>query len=1176
MKEVRSRLWLVLMCSLALTISSPLTAQVVKGSISGTVVDPQGAVVSGATVKATSIQAGTSLVTTSDGAGIFRFNLISAGEYKLEISAPGFSTATVAGITVAAARDSGVGTISLSLGQASTTLEVTAGAPIIETTQSQVTNTFSGVQLSTFAGLQENEGLDNLALFVPGVISSRDNNFSNTNGGLGFAVNGIRGRNNDQQIDGQNNNDNSVTGPALFLTDPEFVQQYVLVSNQFGPEYGRNSGSVVNVVTKAGGNAWHGSIFADENNSILNSRTNFQKNPFQAGAPSPINQLPRANDELGGFTVGGPAIKNKLFVFGGFDEGIVSASNLFVSNALTPTPAGLATLAGCFPGNTNLNALSKFGPFGISAGNPQVNGTPQTGVVAACPAAEFSGVSRLLPQPTHLFNWIARTDLQLGNDTLTGRYIFSRNNFFDLESGRAAGGYPVNILALAQDVLLSWTHNFSPHMVNEGRVSFGRTNVSFAGNQIGNTIPTVGNLDNALTDVVFLNPALAGFGVPAGFPQGRIVNTWQAQDNWNYLAGRHQLKAGVNYTYQRSPDTFLPLINGVYVFTGWDSFFSNAPLVDQIEEGPATLDFREHDTFLYAGDDWKLTPNLTLNLGLTWTYYGQPANLLHDLDVANQKSATPFFNPALGLAVNAQPLLDSQKTLFGPSIGFAYSPHWGGFLTGHGKTVIRGGYRLLYDPPFYNIYSNVAGSAPQVFSQNIFTGPGVPAAFNGPAVRQSLAPLLPLGVLDPRTQNEQTIPANFGADKVHNWSFGVEREVSKNAALEIRYVGTHGSNLFQTVNANPFIGALAADFPSLIPAGVTPCPASQAVVSGAIGRVNCNQGVNIAVANTGYSDYNGLQLEFRANNLFKQLTIRTSYAFSKALDNTSEIFSTQGAVGVGAGNTVTIAQNPLDTQHAERAISGLNIPQQWTVLFTEELPFFRAQHGWVGHILGGWSIAGNYVMASGQPYTPITINFATCSNPANPFCAPGGAGDYFDQRGFNASDNGIEPARPFFGNPKAPATSVGAFAGDACQNGFAAACALPVTQLVSVAGLNNNQLIMVTNQQVRFILNGFEAQQVFGTPFGNVPRNALTDAISNIGNVSFYKQVKFNERASFTFHATMLNVFNHPNFLTVDPVLTDAGLTGAQLGFGQPNLTNDNLPGTNVARRIIFGGKFTF
>ena len=239
----------------------------------------------------------------------------------------------------------------MTVGEANTTVEVTADAPLIETNNAQVTNTFAGTTLATFAGVQENEGLDNLALFVPGVVSVRDNSFSNTNGGQGFSVNGLRGRNNDQQIDGQNNNDNSVAGPGLFLSDAEFVQQYVLVTNQFGPEYGRNAGSVVNIITKSGGNAWHGSIYGNENNSILNSLNNFQKNtgggklPFTTDANNqPLTKQPRLNDEFAGFTIGGPIVKNKLFMFGGFDEEIISTNSIFSSSSLTPTPLGVSQL----------------------------------------------------------------------------------------------------------------------------------------------------------------------------------------------------------------------------------------------------------------------------------------------------------------------------------------------------------------------------------------------------------------------------------------------------------------------------------------------------------------------------------------------------------------------------------------------------------------------------------------------------------------------------------------------------------------------------------------------------------------------------------------------------------------------------------------------------------------
>src|SRR5579871_1165790 len=250
--------------SLALLWCLPGFAQVLKGSISGTVSDSQGAMVAGAQVKATSNATGTSVNTTSDASGLFRFSLIPAGEYKIEVSATGFKTTVQNNVVVAAGADTGVGMMKLSIGESSTSVEVTAEAPLVESSQAQITNTFSGETLKSFAGIQENQGLDNLALFVPGMKSTRDQNFSNTNGGGGFSSNGLRGRNNDQEIDGQNNNDNSVAGPALVLSDSEFVQQYVLISNNFGPEYGRNAGSVVNTITKGGTNAWHGSIYGNE------------------------------------------------------------------------------------------------------------------------------------------------------------------------------------------------------------------------------------------------------------------------------------------------------------------------------------------------------------------------------------------------------------------------------------------------------------------------------------------------------------------------------------------------------------------------------------------------------------------------------------------------------------------------------------------------------------------------------------------------------------------------------------------------------------------------------------------------------------------------------------------------------------------------------------------------
>jgi hypothetical protein len=1156
--------------ALALAWCIPSTGQVIKGSCSLTVTDPQGAVVPEAQVKAKSTDTGAVTTTHSDSSGFARLNLLSTGTYSIEVTAKGFKTAVRTNVLVPAGGDCGVGTVHMTVGETSTTVEVTSDAQLIETTQAQVTNTFSGTTLQTFAGIQENEGLDNLALFVPGVSASRSNNFSNSNGGGGFTVQGLRGRNNDQQVDGQNNNDNSVGGPGLFVSNTEFVQQYVLITNQFGPEYGRNAGSVVNVITKSGTNAWHGSAFGTEGSSFLNALTNTQKRFNKLTGP------PRSNDEFSGGTIGGPMIKNKLFIFGGLDNEIIGQNVVYSTGALTPTPAGLAQLAGCFPsgaGAQALSALSKFGPYGITVGNP-TPGTPQLVAVTGCTTVPMAGVTRVLPGPFHGFDYIIKSDVTLGSDTFVARYYFNRGNNFNAASsgtGLAAAGYPNNVTALSQLTLGSWTHNFSAHMVNEARVGYGRLNVDFGGNQIGNTVPTAENLLQAPANVSFNSGTLLGFGPATNIPQSRLVNTWQAQDNWNYVLGKHSFKAGVNWTYQRSPNVFLPAVNGQFRFTNWSSYFTDVPNRVQVASGSPSLDFREYDTFAYFGDDWKVKQNLTLNLGITWSYYGQPANLFNQITVPRESNpATAFWNPAVPLATRTFPVFPSPKNSWGPAVGFAYSPQWGGFLTGHGKTVLRGGYRMLYDPPFYNIYINMSSSAPEVFLQTISSGltfaqHGLPASPSGANVRALLAPTLLKGVFDPNTFTQTSLSPNFGPDKVHSWSFGFEREINKNTALEVRYAGNHGLNLFQSVDGNPFIANLKADYPNLVPANLTPCAATAQIGPGAgvgstsdIGRERCGPGVLRLRNNGGYSDYHGVQVELRAVNLFKQLTLRSGYTFSKATDNVSEIFGTGSA-----GNSSAFAQNPIDTTTGEHGISGIDFPNRWTMQVSEALPFFKEQRGFVGHVLGGWAISGTYILGSGQAYTPLQIGESRATT----------GRDYYDVNFLNAFNVTGESARAFLGSMKAPDSSVGIYCGDAgVVNALGGTCAglLGPNQLISVNQLNQGHLVAVNSADVRYIINTKIAQTVFGTPFGNSARNGSRDAISNIANAAVYKRIKFSERATFEFHVTALNVFNHYNFTSVDPVLLDAGLTGNGIGFANPSVTSA------TGRRVFVGGKITF
>jgi hypothetical protein len=1176
-------------------LMAPASAQVSSGSISGTVVDPSGAAVTGAEVKAVSAGTNQAATTVSDSAGLFKLPLLPVGSYRVEVSKSGFRKASLAGVGVTPGVDTGLGNVKLEIGSAAETVEVTAATPLVETTQAQITNTFDATYLNNIPGIQENEGLDNLALLLPGVAMSRDLAFSNSNG-VDFSVNGLRSRNNDQQVDGQANNDNSVAGPGIFVSDTEFVNEYQVTTNNFGAEYGRNAGSVVNIITKSGSNTWHGSVYGTESNSGLTSLTNQQANTvWGLGLTKP----PRFNDEFTGATIGGPWVKNKVFFFGGFDNEIFAAKSPLASGNLTPDPTGVGELAGCYPGSSSVAALQAFGPFAVGGGSPAPVGAPtianypSNGYAGFVPNdggtgcnVEETGVTRTLGDGFHIYNWVSRLDVTSSKDTVYFRYLFQKQTFFNVDEGQGPAGYPVNVPSLGQQLGASWTHKITNQMLNELRLSVGRENVQFGGNTIGPTVPTDAGVENALANVSFSDPSLLGFGPATSFPQGRIVNTDQIQDNLSYVRGKHQFKAGVNLTLQKSPNTFLPNGNGAFEYSDWGAFAANAPNFTSITLGSPKLDFIEHDSFFYFGDDWKVTNHLTLNLGLTYSYYGQPADLFHNNDVRQQSSSQPFWNPSLPTSVTEFPDLPAPKNSWGPSVGFAYAVGNGGWLLGDNKTVFRGGYRLSYDPPFYNIYVNMASSAPQVLAQTIVPGAVLPANPVGPTVRSELAPDLTLGVSDPRSFNQTSVTPDFKPDRVHSWSFGIQRELGAHAAAEVRYVGNHGENLFQSINENPDIAGLASGIAAgvfnsgLVPSGVTPCSAADAVVASAIGRENCNEGVERERTNTAYSDYNALQAEFRTNNLFNQLTLKTNYTWSKTTDNASEIFGT-----FGGGGTVAFSQNPFNFTTEEHSLSGLDFPQSWTLSFNEAIPAFKGQHGILGHAFGGWSIAGSYLLQSGQTYTPQEFEFGYLLDAApgilagigNPNLAPGTNYSPYDAAFAGGFDSGSDTLRPFLSNRSAPATSIGIYGADVC--GFegltAAQCPLPATSLYDLAAFNTTGATnSVTANQVHFILNAYEAQLVNGTPFGTAGRNSLRDAITNTANFQLAKTSNWGERVRINFHMSMVNAFNHPNYASIDPFLEDAGVvafgSAGAGGFANPTVQN----GGN--RTIRFGLKVSF
>jgi len=306
-----------------LLINTPIIAQVTTGSVQGFVRDPNGAVVAGANVTVTNTETNITRDTTTNGDGFYRVtNLIPGTAYRVSVSTQGFATKTIEGVAIRLGTEETVN-IQLELQQATGQVTVTGDANVvIDTAQSQLSTSYSPRQIQQ---LPYNGGsIDNLALLTPGVITPGDADFTN---GVGFSANGNRGRSNNFQLDGQDNNDNSVAGPTLSLTNIEAIGDYQVTTNNPSAEFGRNAGAQVNVITRAGTNNLRGSLFNFYQGSAINARTNIEKRnagSYRFLASNGVSQVAGLSNRKGkdpfsynrfGGALGGPIIKNKAFFF---------------------------------------------------------------------------------------------------------------------------------------------------------------------------------------------------------------------------------------------------------------------------------------------------------------------------------------------------------------------------------------------------------------------------------------------------------------------------------------------------------------------------------------------------------------------------------------------------------------------------------------------------------------------------------------------------------------------------------------------------------------------------------------------------------------------------------------------------------------------------------------------
>jgi hypothetical protein len=1091
--------------------------QTSRGTVSGLVTDPAGAVIAGAGVTLTNTQTNVSRTATTNDEGAYRFDAVELGNYTVKVAASGFGELSKTNVEVLANQ---IATVDAQLqpGGQNLTVDVTADSGAILQTEAPVRGgNIEAARITElpFAGRNP----VSLALTLPGVSSNR------FGFGVGtFSVNGSRGRSNNFLIDGTENNDISVAGQAFQITNPDAVQEVSVQTSNFDAEFGRAGGAVVNTITKSGTNSFHGSLSYLLDSTHDDAITNTQAlDPAvqQRGHP-----LPGTEQWFSG-TFGGPIKHDRTFFFGAYQEQRQVSTSQF--SRTLPTAAGVATLRSLFPAGSNANVdnfLTVIGdvratsqPFnialGVAPGGAATSSTACPAPVGNRPCVEFGTGFFSLPRHYLDRQTQLRIDHKLGEkDQLSGRYLY--DNQTDPLASANYPGFETTQQNRYQNALVSETHVFSANVTNELRLAYNRIKLGFPAdpsNPLGTTLPR------------FDVSQFTNFGIQTNLPQGRIANNYVVQDTMTYLRGNHNFRFGLDILKQRSRQLAPIVERGLLTFRSSTGYSALGNFVDDFggSGGGTQRDFGspKYYPFLtrqayFFQDRWRASADLTLTLGMRYENFGQPINTLRT------SAFTGLFNvdPATRLGPYALPnKVGHDNNNFGPTVGLAYSPSYEhgllGQVFGERLTVLRMGYQIGYDSFFNNIASNAATSSPNVVATSVNSVVGTGAA-RGLSALSSRLPTTPraLTPLDAQT----LVDANLVNPYYQKWSVGLQRALPWNLVADASYVGTKGTKLFVNEDKNPSVpaaqrSAIPAGYPNCTPAtNVTAAQATAQFPLGVLcplsGRLDNLQGSRLIRTNSGSSIYHSGQFLLQ-RRFASGVALTGSYTYSKLIDNASEVFS------VAETNQPQQASFPsiLGGQPLERAVSFFDRPHRGALTYVYVLPFFKEQRGFAGRALGGWEISGVTTWESGVPLTVTN--------------------------GADADAIGGNLDRPDYN----PAGLPGSRAVPAVASATSNPCSVAVGATYYTNPDAGGACINPINAQYIGILAGTGRR-------GNLGRNTLRSPGTNTWNMNLLKRVKLTENTNFEFRTEFYNIFNHPQ-------------------YGQSSVSPFNVAPTGIAANVI-------
>jgi hypothetical protein len=997
-----------------------------KASLQGTVLDSKGGVISGANVTVTNQDTGTTRDTVASAEGFYRVSELPPGRYTVTVEAASFKKVVSKNVEVKAEEPRGFD-VTLEVGAITDQVTVTASAEALHTENANLGNTVTSDELTRLPEVGRDPY--ELLRLTPGVFGDGSrggnggaNNLPNSTGPGGSnasifqiensvqaVANGQRQDSNNFTVDGVSVNSLQYGGAAVITPNLESVQEVTVLSNSYSAEDGRGSGAQIKVVTKSGTNQPHGSGFfkyQDPNWNAFNKYGGPNNAP-----PTRVNNNYR---QFGG-SLGGPIWKDKLFYFFSYEglrsrtAGVSSptwvetpqfrqlvinsrpgsiAAKVFSSAGITPriqtvlTPtcalAGLPSTECVVVGN-GINIGSPSGATGQylpftgpnatdSSGNPKV-GSAFIGGGLDPTTPDLQYATLLLPGSSSGNQYNGRVDYIRGNNQLAYSSYFTAFNQTTADSpGRSRPQADLNVQPFNQVQAISFIHTFSPTMINEFRVNFTRFNF----NQIATSqnvnfgIPRI-KIEGYNFDQNFWGPP-QGDTTPAAF----VENSYNFRDKLTKNIGRHALSTGFDFIAEQNNNNLSGSARPVYVHHLVWNFVNDTPIFEGINANPKTGGPGDSQRYLrskayavFFQDDFKLKPNLTINLGLRWEYYSPFSDAKNHL--SNLKFGTGGVL-ATSTLVHVNSLIPTTKRDFGPRLGFAWSP---ARFRGEG-TVVRGGVGIAFNKPDDVLFGNAAFNPPNYARFNLCCGtsdgqsnfpPGGGDVFGAPFQNGILYelgtskaynsypanPALAFGI-DPSTggvcanvacTSDQSVEIYGGSPNYHDayvyiYSLEVERRLPWSLVASAGYQGSVGHKLTRLVNQN-FLQK--------------PRDTSWFAVYFPTSDVNSN--------------YNALNLRLR-RQFSNGFLFDTQYRYSKAIDQLSN-------EGPGAVTNQTDPAHP-QTEHGPSDFDAKHYLNFFTLY---DLPFFRDKSHWTGKVLGGWQINGIMTWHTGFPWTPVTGQIAS-------------------------------------------------------------------------------------------------------------------------------------------------------------------------------------------------------